>query len=326
MKKQIIIIAILLLIVVAYSCKKNKTDDNNQTNPPTNNDNYTSTANFFAVNATPMQTYTFDASIGGVFTTANGTIITVPANAFKTQAGGAVVGNVTLQFKDVYKKSDMLLNNISTSLMWSDKPLKSAGMFNIKALQGTDELKIASGRKIMIKQPLNGMPVDNNMNPFIFQINCDTINGWVAPPNDSLHYPIDSVYVSATGYVFSMFSFSHVGTEGTWGNTDNETFFAAYPTTTLVLHSLDSVNTNSTEMFLVFSTVSSMVHVYRYMSDFPDPWAPLGFQCTAVAIGVKGGKLYSSFTPITITANLTVNFSLSETTTADFKAQLEALN
>jgi len=36
--------------------------------------------------------------------------------------------------------------------------------------------------------------------------------------------------------------------------------------------------------------------------------------------------MYSSFTPITISANMNVNFSLSQTTDAAFKAQLNGLN
>lgn len=70
-----------------------------------------------------------------------------------------------------------------------------------------------------------------------------------------------------------------------------------------------------------------MVHVYNDVGNaFPYNYAPVGLPCTVVAIGVKDGKVYSSFTPITISANQTVSFSMSETTTADFKSQLAALN
>ena len=77
----------------------------------------------------------------------------------------------------------------------------------------------------------------------------------------------------------------------------------------------------------MFTNVNSLVHVYNGGgSDFPYNYAPIGLQCTIMAIGAKDEKLYSSFTPITISAGQTVNFTLSETTDAAFKTQLNALN
>jgi hypothetical protein len=42
-----------------------------------------------------------------------------------------------------------------------------------------------------------------------------------------------------------------------------------------------------------------------------------------VVIAVKDKKLYSSFAPITISADQTVKFKVSETTTEKFKAELK---
>jgi len=53
---------------------------------------------------------------------------------------------------------------------------------------------------------------------------------------------------------------------------------------------------------------------------------PVGLECTIVAVGIKDTKLHASFTDITITANQTVNVSLAETSEADFKSKLTALN
>ncbi len=77
---------------------------------------------------------------------------------------------------------------------------------------------------------------------------------------------------------------------------------------------------------LVFNDVNSMIHVYRSGTTFKYNYAPQGTQCTMVAVGVKDGKLYSSFKPVNITNNLTVNFTLAETTLDLFKAQLNLLN
>ena len=307
-------------LINTSSCTK---DDDNKNNPATT-DNYASVSNFIAANSSPMQTCTLDCSVGGTFTTPNGTIVSIPASAFITQNGSLATGTVTIKFKDVYRKSDMLFNGVSTNL-YGGGPMKSAGMFYIKAMQGTQALNLRWGNKITIKQPFNGLAMDNQMKPFILQ-KVDSLNGWVAPQPDSIGYPSDSLYWNASSYIFSLYQFNSPIDSGTWSNSDNPSFFSAYSQTILALHPNFSCSDYSPELFLLFSGVNSMVHVYWDGINFSYNFAPLGLKCTAVAIGTKGGKLYSSFTPITISNNMTVNFTLTETTTADFKTQLNALN
>jgi len=102
------------------------------------------------------------------------------------------------------------------------------------------------------------------------------------------------------------------------------------PQTTLSLRPTDNADSFHTDVFLVFKTINSMVHVYRgynlTFQEFPYNYAPVGLACTVVAIGIKNGVLYSSFTPITISNNQIVNFTLSSTTTDAFIAQLKSLN
>ena len=318
MKKQITILAILLLFAAVYSCKRDKTTED----PPAQTDNYTSTANFFAVNATPMQTYTFDAATGGVFTTAKGTVITVPANAFKTQTGGAVTGNVTIQFKDVYKKSDMVLNNLTTHCR-NVGPMKSAGMFYIKAMQGANVVGMAPSKNITVAMPVNGVPIDAQMLPFVLKT--DTVPPvWDFSPVDSVVIPVDTGDWLSTSYMYHFYNNS-TNNLGNWNNNDNATYFSAYSKTNITLNPLDNITDFGTQLYLVFTGVNSIIYMHYLAPNFPYNYAPIGLPCTAVAVGVKDGKLYSSFTPITISSNLTVNFSLSETTTDEFKTQLLAL-
>ncbi|MEI6852843.1 MAG: hypothetical protein WCL06_08375 [Bacteroidota bacterium] len=325
MKKTFNYSLMVLLIITVISCKK-KTDNPDDQRPA---DNYTSMANFHAVNASRLLTYDIDGANGGTFTTPNGTIVIIPANAFVTQGGTPVVGNISIQFKDIYKQSEMLLNDISTNFLYGG-PIKSAGMFFIKATKGSQTLDLATGSKITVKQPLNGLPIDTAMVPLILQLNVPTggplANGWAPQIIDSLNWAQDSLYWYPGNYIFSLYQFSSPIDSGTWCNSDNPNFFSAYPQTHLILIPNDSISDYYTEMYLLFSNVNSMVHVYHYNNKFNYFYAPVGLQCTAVAVGVKDGKLYSSFTPLSITSNLSVNFSLAETTTADFKAQLDALN
>jgi hypothetical protein len=283
-------------------------------------DNYTSADDFFAKNNVATKAYSINAASGGSFTSAQGTVVTIPPNTFVSQSNVPVTGTVTIQFKDIYKKSDMLMANMPTETFY-EYPLKSGGEFFIKALSGNTPVDIAQGGKISVAQPANltgGLDIANAQKPFIFRQ--DSARGWDRTPADTIIY-------TAQGYVFNLYHFSSPVDSGSWCNSDNPTYFSNYPMTSLTLHATDSANVFDTQVFLLFSNLSSMVHVYNaYNSEFLYNYAPEGLQCTLVAVGVKGRTLYSSFVPITITANETVNFTLSKTNTDEFKNKLNALN
>ncbi len=318
MKKQITILAILLLIAAVYSCKRDKTTEE----PPAQTDHYTSTANFFAVNAPAMQTFTVNAATGGSFTTPKGTIVTVPANAFLTQTGGAVSGNVTIQFKDVYKKSDMLLSKLTTHLIGGG-PMESAGMFFIKATQGANVLVMNYYKSINVFLPSNGNPINYQMQSYVYLSNAIS-PGWIAPPIDSTANQ-DSLSTNPEGYIYHLLQFNPPTDSGTWANCDHP-IYNGFPMTTINFHFLDSYNDYQPKLFLYFNAINAIVNLYNYSTDIAYSYSPIGEPCTLVAVGVKDGKLYASFTPITISSNMTVNYSVTETTTEAFLAHLATLN
>jgi hypothetical protein len=321
--RKIVCAAIIAIITILFGCEKKATPQPSPSpsSPSGNSDSYSSMADFFAKNGVAMQSYTINAGTGGSFTTPQGTVVTIPANAFMNGSYHLITGNVTINFKDIYKKSDMLLSNMPTNMV-NGAPLKSAGEFFIKAVHGNDTVQLT--QKITIKQPFNSLPADTMMKPFV-QNNGVFIagQGWV--PADTL--ATVSRDLSLSDYVFSLYSLQSPVDSGTWCNSDNSYFFSAFPQTSLTLQETDSVSKYNTYVFLVFKGLNSMVHVYNGSGNtFPYAYAPQGLDCTVVAVGVKGGTVYSSFTPITIGSNQTVNFSMSATTTADFEAALAALN
>lgn len=315
MKNILKLTAIITMVIVA-SCKKEKVDESSHVTTSTS---YSSVKDFLSRNKAKSQFFTVNGSTGGSFTSSQGTVVSIPPNAFLTFASIPVTGNVRIEFKDIYKKSEMLLSDVPTQTL-SGNMLKSGGEFLINASFNNQDIMLNSGKKITVTQPVqDGIGLDQGMVPFIAEQ--DSIGfGWWPNPNDSISF-------TTTSYIFSLYNFSSSGS-GTWCNSDNQAFFNAYTQTTLTLHGNDSPDLYLTDVFLVFSSVNSMIHVYRTngTNDFPYNYAPVGLQCTVVALGAKDGKLYSSFTPITISANQTVNFTLSETTDAAFKAQLNALN
>ena len=302
----------IILIVSFISCKNDHFSIT---------DNYSSVTDFFEKNSVPVSTYIVEAGSGGSFTTAQGSTVIIPANAFVFASNTTVTGKVTIQFKDIYKKSDMLLSNMPAETTYG-YPLKSGGEFFIKALSNNSAVDLASGKKITVTQPTKlsgGLDTLNKQIPFVM-VNDSVGRGWETTP-------ADSIINSTQSYVFKLYQFGSPVDSGTWCNSDNTSYFSAYTLTNLILHPNDSVNEYATTVFLVFSKLSSMVHVYYdFYSAFPYSYAPQGLSCTLVALGVKNGTLYSSFVPITKTANETVSFTLSKTNTNDFKNQLKALD
>ena len=308
-------IAILIAASTFFAtCQKEKPTD-----PAVTGDSYSSLADFYSQNGVPMQVFSVNATTGGSFTTPKGTQVTIPANCFMDQQGNPVTGTVNIEFKDLYDKSDMLLSQMPT-MMKNGAPLKSGGEFFIRVKSGTKALLLNGSNPVTVKQPLNGWAADPGMLAFSLSP-ADTL-GWKM---DSSNVQLDS---GSVNYIFDMYNFQTPADSGSWSNSDNSYYFSSYTQTQLTLHAANNPTGHAPEVFLLFTGINSMVHVYFGSgSDFPYQFAPLGLQCTMVAVAVgTNKKVYSSFVPITITANQTVNFSLTETSTAAFKTELKKYN
>ncbi|HKR03582.1 MAG TPA: hypothetical protein VJY62_03025 [Bacteroidia bacterium] len=318
MKTQIRILIVVILFA-SEACKKETAEIVPPPAPGGNQDNYSSMKDFYAKNSVPVQTYTIDAAAGGSFTSPKGTHVTIPANAFTTMAGGIVSGNVTVQFKDIYKKSDMLLSDIAT--VTSTSPLVSGGEFFLEVKSETQPLIVAPGKNLTVEMPAANP--NTAMQAFI-GVADTVIGGTENKPVTWIPSPQISLLATATGYLWS-------GNWLGWGNSDNSFTFQGLPQIKLTCHPTDDPTIYQTDVFMVFKSINTCIHVYRnyngQINDFSYLYSPTGLQCTIVAVGIKNGKLYSSFIPITISSSAqTVNFTLSKTTTDDFKAKLNALN
>src|ERR1700679_670982 len=126
--RKIVCAAIIAMVTIIFGCDKKVTPQPapNPATTPTTVDNYSSMNDFFAKNGVAMQTYTINAATGGSYTTAQGAVVTIPYIAFMNSTYQLITGNVTINFKDIYRKSDMLLSDKPTNLD-TGAPLKSAG-------------------------------------------------------------------------------------------------------------------------------------------------------------------------------------------------------
>jgi hypothetical protein len=318
MKKTLLFVSTALLLF-SPSCKKETTPE---PLPPTPSGVFLQA--FYDRNKPQTESFSFVATSGGTFTTQKGTRVTVPANAFINPNGSPYTGTVTVFIMDIYKKSDMLFADMHTATK-SGGILESAGEFNIKAVNTIGvPLDLSGSVAIAVEQPLQPQQqMQQGMIAFIAEE--DTIGlGWAIPDSTQLS-PL--VTAAATNYIFDLYQFSVPLEQGTWCNSDQPAF-GSTPQTLLNLTGNDDASEYATDVFLIFSDVNSMIHVYRSLNNtFQYPYAPQGQNCTLVAIGAKDDKLFASFVPITIgTAIQTVNFTLSEISEANFKTQLDALN
>ncbi len=334
MKPNIKTIAMSFLLAIGLftACKKNDPILPATTNTSTNTDHYSSMLDFFAKNGTSIQNYTVNGSTGGSFTTPQGTKVSIPANCFIDKFGNPVTGSVTIQFKDIYTKSDMLLSNMPTTLYYG-APLKSGGEFFIKAISAGNALYMNGKAPIKVTQPLNGWAPDNKMIAFRTAPGDSSFVGDTSANQASWQpSPYDSTAVNLTNYVFSLYNFSNPADSGTWCNSDNSNYFSAYTQTTFTIQttddSLNNYYSGNVDVFLAFKGLNCLVHVYGGATNtFPYSFAPLGLQCTVIAMETRAnGQLRSAFIPTTITANGTVNFNCTNTTTANFKTQMSAYN
>lgn len=308
---SILVLAILVIAVTFNACKKEDNTVNSTTSPGTTTETFTSLADFFNRYGVHNQTYTIDGVAGGSFTSPQGTVVSIPANAFRTIGGLPVTGSVTITFKDIYKKSDMMLAQMGTMNI-NGQALVSGGEFNIKAEQGGAQVLLASGKKIAFAAPtaLTG-GTDTSMTGYT-GVDTAGSNTYVWQPN------LDSISTYTTSYLFSLPQFSYPS--ATWINCDHPVT-STY--TNLTFHPTDTTSLYSTRIFVFLTSINTNIELYP---GYPWNYAPLGYQATMVAIGERNGKLYSSFVPITITSNLTVNFTLTQTTSAAFITYITSLN
>jgi len=322
MKPTTLILAVVILFLA--SCAKDKIYEAGNGN----SDHYTSLQDFYNQNEVKSQFYSINGVTGGSFSTPQGTLVTIPPYGFINMMGDTVTGIVIIEFKDLYKKSDMLLSDKHTVENFYGSPIKSGGEFYIRASVNNQSVFINffGNKVIKVAQPAAVADIDPAMIAFMGAGPMGgPFNGPFAWRADSVPGSVDT---TLSGYVFSLYQFSPLQTDsGTWCNSDNQTYFSSFTQAIVTMHQTNTDNYN-TDVFLVFKTIKCMVHVYKNFSsgNYPYDYAPEGLECTVVTIGEKDGRIYSSFIPITIANNLTVNFTMNETSTSDFKAALEALN
>lgn len=291
--------------------------------PPTSTDNYSSIEDFFAKNGVPVQSFTLNGATGGTFTGIKGTKITIPSNAFTNLSGNTVTSDIVFKIKEIYSKKDMLLSGMNTN-SFAGRPLISGGELFIQPSNGGEQVFMNPINQFTAQFPAN--EADSSMEAYVAVTDSTTNNniiGWNSCTSCTLLVSNQSYIYYSTYWNIFFNNTQYLG--AMWINCDHPINGTSFSTFTA--HANDNPSYYQTKFYIWLSGMKGIVSLYNLANNnFYYSYAPLGYQATLIAFGVKDGKLYSSFTPTTIIQNQTVNFTLSETTTEAFKAQLEALN
>lgn len=101
----------------------------------------------------PYDTLTFRAEKGFSYHHFTGTNIRIPEKAFVDEDGFPMSGEVKLLYRELHSPEDILLGGIPMGNLddTKNRALQSAGMFDMRAFKGEEELRLADGKQIELE-------------------------------------------------------------------------------------------------------------------------------------------------------------------------------
>lgn len=319
----------LILVATAISvlsCKKS--NDPSSSNTSSNGQDGQAMASFRQNHGPQAETFTVDASAGGVITSSKGIKYTIPAGVFVTSAGASVTGNVTVSVKEINTPADMLLADRPT-LTRDGRMLVSYGEILVTAVQNNAALllKKDSSVKVQIPAKLNGqqeIPLWNGdssnsvslsgydylntavtvsiQSPVRRGIVWDQISAGYAffnSTNGSLDFKLDSLakwrncdaIQSTSGTKITVLGYfnSHYNAETAQDYTgDQPTMLYFKPTGQNTLIKFYDIILNATGSYQGFISYQASI--------------PVGMQGTFLAMSTQNGKFYADMKDVTIAA------------------------
>jgi hypothetical protein len=254
----------------------------------------------------------------GILLTLGDVVIIVPTNCFVKQDNSMVTGNVNLKVIKATKFEDMVYHSLGT--LTNNGLLSTAGMVNLEATQGTDLLKIASGKKVDV--------YFQNTIPAAYQGFSGKINNTVTNNitwNLNTQWGVDSSSLGIPGAIYTRIKIDSCQ----WVNCD---YFYNQPNPTNIYLKLPAAFGNSNTLcYIVFRTDKVMAGLYadaanqRYWQG-ANYKVPIGKNVRLFAVGKKDNKNYYGAVDLTITADQIVTIpTMEEVTDAQLQTKLNAL-
>ena len=124
---------------------------------------------------TKVQSFTINTSEDNIIQGKEGTQVLIPKNTFNLDE------EVTLKLKESYSKSSYLFDCLSTQTDSGDL-LETAGMIELRAYSGSEEIQLSKDKEVTIKFPVKGEK-KGDFNLFNQSVRKDSIVEWKLYPN-----------------------------------------------------------------------------------------------------------------------------------------------
>ncbi|WP_367388475.1 hypothetical protein [Lewinella sp. LCG006] len=174
----------------------------------------------------PIKEYIVDVTSDTTLFGDQGTRIFIGRETFQFQDGKIVTDSIKIELKEFYKKSDIILAELSTES--NGIILETGGMLHIRAMANGEELEIRPDKRIVVHFPKEGADYrqmnlfyadESSTDTVVNNWNVDTVNlvkrtlklgsfGWWYPgPDDSTSYSFTPRNYVDTGYYWNPLDF-----------------------------------------------------------------------------------------------------------------------
>lgn len=100
----------------------------------------------------PFKMFNYDPKRTNVYEIASGTRIEIPKSAFVDETGRTVEKKISIAYREMHDLEDIMISGIKMNYEQEDTSgdFESAGMFEIRAKRGEEELKLKKGKEIQV--------------------------------------------------------------------------------------------------------------------------------------------------------------------------------
>lgn len=316
MKKPIILLASAAAVLTSITaCNK---DEDHLGGPAPTPTSIVTLRDLFTDHITQeTQTFTVNATVGGLVTGAAGTRMLFPANGFRDADGNVVTGTVQVQLVEALTIGRMIWINTQTvgDDNGTDRLLRSGGEMRVTATQNGNPLQLGPGGMTVLMPTSNP---DNNMR--LFTANEPRDSGMVWTPVDSSWVTVveDTAFGGGLYYEFQTDSLQ-------WINCD---YFSSYPTTTNIAAMIPAGQpADSTVVWIGFPSENAVMNMWNNQGQFFTTWqvVPVGMQATVVGLYRNGSQYSSAFITVNISDMMTVPLTFTLTTLAQFEQDIDGI-
>lgn len=173
--KKLFAIAIAALFVI--SCQKDSKTSNSESTSSTQKASRQEITPPLPDIKPNLYSFAVNALEESVLETPTGSRIIIPANAFVSESGEKITGEVKIEFQEFHDATDVILSGIPMNINAENgemASLETAGMFKIDGKAGDQKVKIADNKEIEIQ--LASFKEGNDFNFYAFD---ETAGNWI---------------------------------------------------------------------------------------------------------------------------------------------------